>query len=127
MQIMVLMELEKIIDMPQLFATALKKQPNGSITNPLESGAGYHILKIEDKKGPFVQYEDQWSSRHILLVPSTIRDAEATETEINEIRSRILAGEDFSELAKEYSEDPGSARQGGELGWLGKGVLACRI
>jgi peptidyl-prolyl cis-trans isomerase SurA len=57
-------------------------------------------------------------------VPSTIRDAEATETEINEIRSRILAGEDFSELAKEYSEDPGSASQGGELGWLGKGVLA---
>ncbi len=44
--------------------------------------------------------------------------------EINEIRSRILDGEDFSDLAKEYSEDPGSASQGGELGWLGKGVLA---
>ena len=45
-----------------------------------------------------------------------LRDEEATEIEINEIRSRILDGEDFSELAKEYSEDPGSASLGGELG-----------
>ena len=42
-------------------------------------------------------------------------------------RSRILDGEDFSDLAKEYSEDPGSASLGGELGWLGKGVLAAEF
>ena len=60
---------------------------------------------------------------HILLIPSAIRDEETTEKEINNIRDRIIDGESFSDLAKEYSEDPGSAQQGGELGWLGKVFL----
>jgi len=114
----------RAIEMPELFSNAINKKEIGFISEPLESGAGYHILMLVDKKGPFVQYEDQWSSRHILLIPSTLRDEEATKLEINEIRSRIVNGEDFSDLAKEYSEDPGSASLGGELGWLGKDVLA---
>jgi peptidyl-prolyl cis-trans isomerase SurA len=118
------MQWRKAVDMPKLFSDALSKKNVGYITNPLESGAGYHILKLVDKKGPFVQYEDQWSSRHILLIPSAIRDEETTEKEINNVRDRIIDGESFSELAKEFSEDPGSAQQGGELGWLGRGVLA---
>jgi peptidyl-prolyl cis-trans isomerase SurA len=119
-----LMPWRRAIEMPELFSNAIKKKEIGFISEPLESGAGYHILMLVDKKGPFVQYEDQWSSRHILLIPSTLRDEEATKLEINEIRSRIVNGEDFSDLAKEYSEDPGSASLGGELGWLGKDVLA---
>ena len=118
------MQWRKAVDMPKLFSDALSKKDVGYITNPLESGAGYHILKLVDKKGPFVQYEDQWSSRHILLIPSAIRDEDTTEKEINNVRDRIIDGESFSELAKEFSEDPGSAQQGGELGWLGRGVLA---
>ena len=114
----------KLIDMPQLFEKALKKRSIGYITNPLESGSGFHILKIEDKRGEFVRYEDQWQSRHILLIPSTIRTKEDTEKELNDIRQRVLDGEDFGELADEFSEDPGSAKLGGDLGWLGLGVLA---
>ena len=114
----------KIADMPELFSSALKNKNIGFVSLPLQSGAGFHILKIEDKRGPFVQYEDQWFSRHILLSPSAIRDEESTELEINNIRERILNGEDFASLAEEYSEDPGSAKQGGNLDWLGKGVLA---
>jgi peptidyl-prolyl cis-trans isomerase SurA len=106
------MDWRRANEMPELFASAIKNQKVGYITSPLESGAGYHILKLEDKRGPFVQYEDQWFSRHILLTPSTIRDEETTIAELNDIRSRILDGEDFADLAKEYSEDPGSAKQG---------------
>mgnify|MGYP000158362060 FL=1 len=94
------MQWRKAVDMPKLFSDALSKKDVGYITNPLESGAGYHILKLVDKKGPFVQYEDQWSSRHILLIPSAIRDEETTEKEINNVRDRIIDGESFSELAK---------------------------
>ena len=119
-----LMQWRKAIDMPELFSNAINKKEIGFTSQPLESGAGYHILMLVDKRGSFVQYEDQWLSRHILLIPSTIRDEESTKVEINEIRSRIIDGEDFSNLAKEFSEDPGSGSQGGELGWLGKGVLA---
>ena len=119
-----LMQWRKAVDMPELFSNAINKKDIGFTSQPLESGAGYHILMLIDKRGPFVQYEDQWLSRHVLLIPSTIRDEESTKVEINDIRSRIIDGEDFSDLAKEFSEDPGSGSQGGELGWLGKGVLA---
>ena len=119
-----LMQWRKAVDMPELFSNAINKKEIGFTSQPLESGAGYHILMLVDKRGSYVQYEDQWLSRHILLIPSTIRDEESTKVEINEIRSRIIDGEDFSNLAKEFSEDPGSGSQGGELGWLGKGVLA---
>jgi peptidyl-prolyl cis-trans isomerase SurA len=114
----------KLVDMPQLFEGALAKQAIGFISKPLKSGSGFHILKIEDKRGEFVQYEDQWQSRHILLIPSTIRSKEDTEKKLNDIRQRVLNGEDFAELADEFSEDPGSAKLGGDLGWLGLGVLA---
>ena len=119
-----LMNWRKVIDMPQLFEKALEKQSIGFISEPLESGSGFHILKLEDKRGEFVKFEDQWQSRHILLIPSTIRGEKETETQLQEIRQRIVDGDDFASLADKFSEDPGSAKQGGDLGWLGLGVLA---
>ena len=119
-----LMEWRKLLEMPDLFSTELKNKKLGYVSNPLKSGAGYHILKLEDKRGPYVQYEDQWLARHILLSSSAIRNKETTLEEIKNIRSRILEGENFSDLAIEFSEDPGSSKQGGELDWMGKGVLA---
>ena len=119
-----LLNWRKAVDMPELFEKALANQSIGFISEPLESGSGYHILKLEDKRGEFVQFEDQWQSRHILLIPSAIRTEEDTELELNNIRQRVIDGESFELLAKEFSEDPGSALQGGDLGWLGLGVLA---
>ena len=110
-------------DMPELFENALKNRSIGFISEPLESGSGFHILKLEDKRGQFVAFEDQWQSRHILLIPSAIRSSEETEKQLNDIRQRILDGEDFASLAEEFSEDPGSAKQGGDLGWIGMGVF----
>ena len=119
-----LLNWRKAVDMPELFEKALANQSIGFISDPLESGSGYHILKLEDKRGEFVQFEDQWQSRHILLIPSAIRTEDDTELELNNLRQRVIDGESFESLAKEFSEDPGSALQGGDLGWLGLGVLA---
>jgi peptidyl-prolyl cis-trans isomerase SurA len=119
-----LMPWRKAADMPKLFSDAINFKEVGYTTPPLESGSGYHVLKLDQKRGDLVQYEDQWSSRHILLMPSAIRSESDTENELNEIRLRVVNGEDFKDLADEFSEDPGSAKLGGELGWLGKGVLA---
>ena len=60
----------------------LNNKEIGFITSLIKSGAGYHILKTEDKRGHFVQYEDQWFSRHILIIPSAIRDEEQTKTRL---------------------------------------------
>ena len=119
-----MMQWRKIADMPELFVDAVSLLGIGDYSKPLESGAGYHILKLIDKRGPFVEYQDQWLSRHILLTPSAIRTEEETKTQLNSIRSRIIDGEDLGNLADEFSEDPGSAKKGGDLGWLGMGVLA---
>ncbi len=122
-----LMNWRKISDMPSLYANALNGIDVGEHTPPLESGSGFHILKIEEKRGDFVRYEDQWLVRHILLMPSEIRNLDETEQELILIRDRVMDGEDFGELAKEFSEDPGSALKGGELEWMGKGITAAEF
>ena len=66
-----LMDWRKLFEMPDLFSTELKNKKLGYVSNPLKSGAGYHILKLEDKRGPYVQYEEQWLARHILLSSSS--------------------------------------------------------
>lgn len=122
-----LMEWRKAIDMPELFSKAINLKPVGFVSEPIKSGAGYHILKLEEQRGRFVKNEDQWYARHILLIPSTIRDDEATIQELENIRQKIIDGEDFAKMANDYSEDPGSAKSGGELGWYGKGVFAAEF
>lgn len=122
-----IMNWRKISDMPTLYAEALGDLDVGQNSSPLESGAGFHILKVEDKRGDFVKYEDQWLVRHILLMPSEIRTLEETKQELIDIRNRLLDGEDFGDLAKEHSEDPGSALKGGELEWMGKGITAAEF
>ncbi len=112
----------KINAMPSIFAEAVKNESIGFVSNPLKTGAGFQILKLTDKRGRFVQYEDQWNVRHILMSATKVRDEIFTKQEIEAVRDRVLAGESFELLAKEFSEDPGSANRGGDLDWLSKGV-----
>ena len=113
-----------LADLPSLFADALKNKKKGYISPPLRGGSGYFILKLEDKRGDLVRFEDQWNVRHILMMTTKLRDETFTKKELEEVRARVLDGEDFSLLAKEYSEDPGSASRGGDLDWLGLGKTA---
>ena len=111
-------------DMPSLFANALKNKKKGFVSEPLEAGSGFYILKLEDKKGDLVRFEEQWNVRHILMMETKLRDKMFTKKELEGVRNRVLAGEDFSLLAKEFSEDPGSASRGGDLDWLSLGTTA---
>ena len=113
-----------LADLPTLFAIELKNKKNGYISPPLKGGPGFYILKIENKRGDLVRFEEQWSVRHILMMPTKLRDKTFTKKELEEVRIRALDGEDFSLLAKEFSEDPGSASRGGDLDWLSVGETA---
>lgn len=117
-----LMPWRKINEMPSLFASAIDGKPLGSISDIIKTGSGFHILKLEEKRGPLVKFEEQWEVRHVLLTPSAIRDVDITKAEIELLRERVLSGESFSEIAKEFSEDPGSGSSGGSLDWLPKGA-----
>ena len=113
-----------LADLPSLFAGALKNKKKGYISQPLKSGSGFYILKLEDKRGDLVRFEDQWNVRHILMMTTKLRDETFTKKELEEVRKGVLDGEDFSLLAKEFSEDPGSASRGGDLDWLSRGKTA---
>ena len=85
-----------LADLPSLFAGALKNKKKGYISQPLKSGSGFYILKLEDKRGDLVRFEDQWNVRHILMMTTKLRDETFTKKELEEVRKRVLDGEDFS-------------------------------
>jgi len=107
----------KAAELPTLFAEYVVQMEVGDVSPPIASGSGLHIVKLLEQRGAGTQKEEQALLRHILVMPSEIRTPEQTEALIKDIHSRVLAGEDFAELAVEFSEDPGSALAGGDLGW----------
>ncbi len=108
-------------DMPSLLAPAVASLREGQATS-LESASGYHVVQLVELRGKG-QVIQQTKARHILLKPSAIRTEEQTQQLADELRRRLQAGTPFAELARQYSEDIGSAMEGGELGWTSPGQL----
>ncbi len=105
-------------EMPTIFADQIKMQNKGTIIGPFRSGVGFHILKIDDVKGLETVAVTEVNARHILIKPTIILSDEGAQKQLNEFIRRIKAGEaTFGELAQQYSQDPGSAAQNGELGY----------
>ncbi len=105
-------------EMPTIFADQIKMQNKSSIIGPFRSGVGFHILKIDDVKGLETVAVTEVNARHILIKPTIILSDEGAQKQLNEFVQRIKNGEvTFAELAQQYSQDPGSAAQKGELGY----------
>jgi len=113
----------KMAQLPGVFIEAVEKLDIGQISDPIRSDAGYHLIKLYERRGGGEQLIEQHFARHILIKPNEIRDEATAVSQLNELRERIKEGEDFALLAKEFSEDPGSALNGGELGWSTPGMF----
>lgn len=112
-----------INEMPTLFAELLGGAKNNDIIGPVRSGAGFHIIKVMDARGLQTQEIDEVRSRHILIKPSPILSEERAKAMLDKFVQQLRNGEaDFAALARQYSEDPGSAAKGGELGWADPSV-----
>jgi len=110
-------------ELPTIFADVIQQMNPGDVTEPLSSPSGFHILKLDDvKRTDNKVLVNQTHARHILLRPSAIMTDAQAQTKLEELRKQILAGADFSKLAIQYSEDTGSASNGGDLGWLDPGA-----
>lgn len=106
--------------LPSLYAEAAAKLEKGGVSPVLRSSAGFHIIKLLDKRGKVLPPVRQTHARHILIrVDEVVSEAEARRR-LETVRERIVNGQDFAELARLYSQD-GSATKGGDLGWVNAG------
>ena len=112
----------KAADLPSLIAGLSSTLERGETAELITSASGFHLVQLADKRGENETVK-QTKVRHILLKPSAIRDDESTKAELEALRERIEQGEAFEDLAREYSEDIGSALEGGELDWTSPGQL----
>ncbi len=107
--------------LPELFADAVVKLNPGEVSEILRSPNGFHILRLEDRRGPGAPVQvTQTRVRHILLRPGETLSEDEARNRLLQLRERIVNGADFAELARLHSEDP-SASQGGDLGWVSPG------
>jgi peptidyl-prolyl cis-trans isomerase SurA len=109
---------------PDLFVNATRNLRVGAISAVVQSGAGFHILKvIERRQGQATLMVTQTRARHILLRPTAQMSQTQAITRLNEVRQSIIAGKtDFATVARQMSQD-GSASQGGDLGWANPGMF----
>ncbi|WP_435607240.1 peptidylprolyl isomerase SurA [Pseudomonas knackmussii] len=108
----------KAAQLPSPFDSMISSVAVGDVTEPVRTPGGFIILKVEEKRGGSKMVRDEVHVRHILLKPSEIRSDEETQKLAQKLYDRIKSGEDFGTLAKQFSEDPGSALHGGDLNWI---------
>lgn len=109
--------------LPDLFVNATRTLANGGIAGPLRSGAGFHVLKVIEKRqaGLPDMVVTQTRARHILLVPTAQLSQAQAQEKLATFRQQIVSGQArFEDLAREHSQD-GSAATGGDLGWAAPG------
>jgi peptidyl-prolyl cis-trans isomerase SurA len=112
----------KLNDLPSVFAEVAPTLDSGETSKAIRSDSGFHLVKMLENRGG-EQMVAQTEVRHILVKPSEIMTEEEARNLVAEIKERAEGGEDFGEMAKEYSADIGSAQEGGELGWTSPGQM----
>lgn len=112
------------VQWPTLFANAALDMKKGDISQPLRSGAGFHILKLLDRRGGTQKVVTQYKVRHILIKPDQLTSSDQAHQEAQKLHDDVASGKlSFAEAAKDHSDDPGSAAQGGDLGWVTPGQM----
>lgn len=110
--------------LPTIFSDVVGPMKPGDFSEPLRAISGFHIVKVNDVRGVNERSEiEQMKIRHILVTPNEIIDDQTARQRLEDARKQIQSGEDFGEIAKLLSDDPGSANSGGDMGWRGPGTF----
>ena len=113
----------KLDDLPTLLSDVAPNLSQGETSDPVRSDSGFHLVYMAAVRGGGSQMVNQTQVRHILIKPSEILTEDQARDQAAELKARAEGGEDFAELAREYSEDIGSAQEGGDLGWTSPGQM----
>jgi peptidyl-prolyl cis-trans isomerase SurA len=96
----------------------------GDYSQPIRAISGFHLVNVNEIRGVTQKSEiDQMLVRHILVTPNEFIDDETAKQRLEDALQQIRDGEDFGEIAKLLSDDPGSANDGGNTGWTGAGTF----
>ncbi len=110
-------------ELPTLFADLVPDLESGQVSEPARSASGFHLVRLDERRGTEPVLEKQTHARHILLTTNEVLDDDAVRHKLTEIRQQLMDGDNFEAVAQVVSEDPGSAVNGGDLGWNGVGVF----
>jgi len=114
--------------LPTLFSDVVGDMSIGDFSKPIRAVSGFHLVKILNLRGVNQKSEiEQNMVRHILVTPDEIIDEETAKQRLEDAVVRIKAGEEFGEVAKLMSDDPGSANNGGEMGWTNPGTFVAEF
>ncbi len=105
-------------EIPPLFANVLQGMQPGEVTQPIRTQNGFHLLKLVDRRSEAQESVTEYKARDILIRKNELVDSAEARRQIEELRARIVAGEDFAKLAREYSDDDMTASNGGDMGWF---------
>ena len=112
-------------ELPTFLADTVAKLKPGEVSEPLRTPTGYHLVRLNEVRGGTeAAVENQVHVRHILMKTNELADDATVRGKLEALRERILKGEDFAAVAQVTSQDPGSAAEGGDLGWAGPGTFA---
>jgi peptidyl-prolyl cis-trans isomerase SurA len=114
--------------LPTLYTDVVIEMQEGDFSEPFRRSSSFHIVKVNEMRSAIQRSEiNQVNVRHILITPNEIIDDETAKQRLGDAIKRIAEGEDFGEIAKLLSDDPGSANSGGEMGWTGPGTFVAEF
>jgi len=110
--------------LPTMYTDVVAAMANGDFSEPFRGSSSFHLVKVNDMRSADQRSEvNQVNVRHILVTPNEIIDDETAVQQLNDALERIGEGEEFEEIAKLLSDDPGTAQLGGNLGWSNPGTF----
>jgi peptidyl-prolyl cis-trans isomerase SurA len=110
--------------LPEFILGLVTRMKAGDVSDPVRTPSGFHIVKLNERRSGEAQVIiNQIHVRHILMKPNELDDDETVRQKLSKLRDRIMKGEDFAGIASTTSADPGSAPDGGDLGWSGPGTF----
>jgi peptidyl-prolyl cis-trans isomerase SurA len=112
---------KKLSELPRVFSEALTDVGESELTQMIRTGAGFHIVKVLSRRAQERVLIQQTNARHILISPGELATEDEAVKRLEQLRERVILGDDFAPLAKSHSDDRGSALRGGDLKWLNPG------